>query len=179
MLATLSASAQKSIYAGFPESFESPDTSAKAHYKKDMATLKTGEWILDQAILAGVPDRDRVATGKQSIRMNQNRSKDAYLAMNFDLTEGASKVTVAYGAYYKDVASTFKLESSTDGGNTWKQVGNDVVCDSKEVKIAEFAPTVKGTVRFRINKLGLGDSKADPSIKNGRLCIDDITVYKY
>ena len=126
--------AQKALYANFPENFESPDTAAKAHYKAETIKLKTGEWVLDYALLGALAGHDHFnPTGKQSIRMQQNRSKPAYVEMNFDLSEGASKVTVAYAAYYKDVASVWCLEYSTDGG---------------------------------------------PSIKNGRLSIDDITIYK-
>jgi hypothetical protein len=169
--------AQKALYANFPETFDSPDTSAKAHYKKAMVTLKTGEWNFDFAILGALQGHDHF-NGKQSVRMQQNRSKDAYVAMNFDLTEGASKVTVAYASYYNDVSSVWKLEYSTDGGSTWTQAGKDMTADSKDLKTAEFLLDVKGKVRFRITKTGLGDGKADSSIKNGRLSIDDFAIYK-
>lgn len=171
--------AQKALYPNFPETFESPDTSAKAHYKKADVKLKSGDWNLDQAILGALTNHDRFnPSGKQSIRMQQNRSKSAYLEMNFDLTEGASKVTVAYASYYKDAPCIWKLEYSQDQGLSWKQAGSDINTDLKELKTAEFNLDLKGKVRFRINKLGLGDGKADASIKNGRLSIDDIAIYK-
>ncbi len=110
--------------------------------------------------------------------MQQNRSQPAYLEMNFDLPEGASKVTLAYAVYYKDAPSLWRLEYSTDGGATWLQAGKDIPTESTELKTAEFNLDIKGKVRFRVNKLGLGDGKKDPSIKNGRLSIDDLAVYK-
>ena len=171
--------AQKALYPNFPETFESPDTSAKAHYKKAEVKLKSGDWNLDEAILGALTNHDRFnPAGKQSIRMQQNRSKPAYLEMNFDLNDGASKVTVAYASYYKDAPCIWKLEYSLDQGITWKQAGEDVKTESKELKTAEFNVDLKGKVRFRINKLGLGDGKSDPSIKNGRLSIDDLAIYK-
>lgn len=171
--------AQKALYPNFPEAFEWPDTAAKTHYKKADVKLKSGDWNLDQAILGALTNHDRFnPSGKQSIRMQQNRSKSAYLEMNFDLPDGASKVTVAYASYYKDAPCVWKLEYSLDQGLTWKQAGQDIGTETKELKTAEFNLDLKGKVRFRINKLGLGDGKTDPSIKNGRLSIDDFAVYK-
>lgn len=169
--------AQKTLYANFPETFDSPDTSAKSHYKKGMLILKSGEWNFDYAILGALTGHDYF-NGKQSVRMQQNRSQPAYIEMNFDLTEGASKVTVAYASYYKDATCVWQLEYSTDGGTTWIQTGKDIVAEAKELKIAEFPLDLKGKVRFRINKVGLGDGKKDSTIKNGRLSIDDIAIYK-
>lgn len=171
--------AQKAVYPNFPETFESPDTSAKSHYKKEDIKLKSGDWTLDQALLGALENHDRFnPTGKQSIRMQQNRSKSAYLQMNFDVLEGASKVTVAYASYYKDPSCVWRLEYSVDQGKTWLQTGADVQTGEKELKTASFDVSIKGPVRFRINKLGLGDGKIDSSIKNGRLSIDDFTIYK-
>lgn len=180
LLTSLATYAQKKeVYANFPENFESPDTSAKAHYKAETIKLKTGEWTLDQALLAAVAGRDRFnPAGKQSVRMQQNRSKSAYLSMDFDLNEGASKVTLSYGSYYKDPLSIWQLEYSTDGGNVWQAAGKEITTETTDLKTAEFPLNLKGKVRFRINKLGLGDGKKDPAIKNGRLSIDDITIYK-
>ncbi|MDQ8052057.1 MAG: hypothetical protein REI78_03485 [Pedobacter sp.] len=169
--------AQKSVYANFPETFDSPDTSAKAHYKKADVALNSGAWNFDNAILAALQGHDKY-NGKQGVRIQQNRAKPSYVEMNFDLTEGASKVTVAYASYYKDASCVWRLEYSTDGGTTWVQAGKDINAEAKELKTAEFILDLKGKVRFRINKLGLGDGKTDPNIKNGRLSIDDIAIYK-
>jgi len=171
--------AQKALYPNFPETFESPDTAAKGHYKKADVKLKSGDWNLDQAILGALANHDRFnPSGKQSIRMQQNRSKSAYLEMNFDVNEGASKITVAYASYYKDEPCVWRLEYSLDQGLSWIQAGQDIKTESKELKTAEFNVELKGKVRFRINKLGLGNGKTDPSIKNGRLSIDDFAIYK-
>ncbi|WEK19816.1 MAG: hypothetical protein P0Y49_01440 [Candidatus Pedobacter colombiensis] len=170
--------AQKgNLYTNFPETFESPDTTAKSHYKKADVDLKSGNWIFDQSLLGAIGDRDRV-NGKQSVRFQQNRDKSSFLEMNFDLLNGASKVQVAYGSYYKDPSCKWRLESSTDGGKTWKQEGKDIEDANNKLQVAIFNLDLKGRVRFRINKLGLGSSKDDPSIKNGRLNIDDFAVYQ-
>jgi len=170
------------LYGGYPESFEAPDFSVKGSY--DMAAinnnvdLATGNWKLQQAILGNTILRDKFnLPGKQCIRMQQNLSVPGYVQMNYDVTEGASKVTVFYGKYSTDPTCTFKLEYSTNGGTTWVQAGADVK-DMPETgsKQAVFMVNLTGNVRFRINKLGLGNSTA--SKPNGRLCIEDIAIYK-
>ncbi len=96
--------------------------------------------------------------------------------MNFDLPNGASKVTFSYGAYYTDASSTFQLEYSQDGGTTWKKTGEAVADASETSRVAIFLMDLKGNVRFRINKLGLGATNG-VDIFNGRLSIEDFAVF--
>jgi hypothetical protein len=170
------------IYDGFPEGFEVPDASEKASYNMTAIAnnidLATGNWKLQQALLGNTLIRDKYnLPGKQCVRMQQNLASSAYVQMNFDVTEGASKVTVFYGKYYTDPTSTFRLEYSINGGTNWVIVpGNITDMPDRGSKQATFIVDVPGNVRFRINKLGLGPSSA--TVFNGRLCIEDIAVYK-
>lgn len=172
------------IYPNWPESFESPDQSIKASYNMNTAevpdnsiNLKTGSWKLYQSILAATAGRDRInAPGLQSIRMQQNLKESAFLQMNFDLPNGASKVTFWAGAYHTDAVSTLRLEYSLDQGLTWLAAGPDIQCQSGASRQETFLLDIKGKVRFRINKLGLGTTSV-PNILNGRLCIEDIAIY--
>lgn len=171
-----------SIYEGFPEGFELPDASEKASYNMTAIAnnidLATGNWKLQQALLGNTVIRDKFnLPGKQCVRMQQNLSSSAYVQMNFDVTEGASKVTVFHGKYYTDPTSTFRLEYSTNGGTSWTVVpGNVTDMPDRGSKQATFMVDIAGNVRFRINKLGLGSSSS--TVSNGRLCIEDIAVYK-
>jgi len=164
------------LYAGFPESFETPDVSAKSSYNTgtNIIALSTGNWYLLQAILANTPVSDKInPPGKQCIRMQQNLTTSGYVQMNFDLPDGASKVTVFYGKYSTDAKSSFRLESSINGGTTWTAVGSNITdMPDKGNKQASWTVNFTGPVRFRINKIGLGTSN------NGRLCIEDFAVYK-
>lgn len=170
------------LYAGFPEGFESPDFSKKSSYDMPAISnnidLATGNWKLQQAILGNTVLSDKFnQPGKQCIRMQQNLSAAGYVQMNFDLTQGASKVTVFYGKYSTDPTSTFKLEYSTNGGTTWVQAGSNIsTMPAKGSTQATFMVNITGNVRFRINKLGLGASSA--TVQNGRLNIEDIAIYK-
>ncbi|SJZ61501.1 DUF5689 domain-containing protein [Sediminibacterium ginsengisoli] len=168
------------LYPGYPEDFESPDASQKGSYAAANITLKTGQWRLDQAILGNTSGRDRFnPAGLQCIRMQQELSASGYLQMNYDLPNGATKVTLSYGAYYTDASSTWRLEYSTNQGTTWQQIGNDISDAGSNgglAKGATFLMNISGPVRFRINKLGLGKNSA--TVQNGRLSIDDFAVYQ-
>jgi hypothetical protein len=169
------------LYNGYPEDFESPDAAQKGSYNMTATdnnlTLKTGSWKLYYAILGNTAGRDRFnPAGKQCVRMQQQLNFDAYVQMNFDLPNGASKVTFSYGAYYTDASSTFKLEYSQDGGATWQQTGEKVNDASDVPKVAIFLMDIKGPVRFRINKLGLGATNG-VDVFNGRLSIEDFSVF--
>jgi hypothetical protein len=168
------------LYTGYPEDFESPDFSQKASYAAANVTLKTGSWRFDQAILGNTSGRDRFnPAGLQCVRLQQNLSTNAYLQMNYDLPNGATKVTLSYGAYYTDASSTWRLEYSTNQGTTWQQTGADVSNAASNGGIAKgitFLMNISGPVRFRINKLGLGTTAG--SILNGRLSIEDFAVYQ-
>jgi len=172
------------LYAGWPETFDAVDASVKGSYDmkdKNAVSFPTGQWNLYQAILGTTAGRDRIVSGKNAIRMQQNLSVDGYVQMNFDVPNGASKVTLWYGSYYTDRSCTFKLEYSTDGGTTWKQTGEPIsdahtTTESMNSKQAVFLMNIQGPVRFRVTKLGLGTS--NNVINNGRLGLDDIAIYK-
>jgi hypothetical protein len=172
------------IYAGYPEDFESPDAAEKASYAGKDINLRTGNWRLEQCLLGVTTGRDRIVSGKQAIRFQQNlgTSSPAYLQMNYDLPNGATKVTLWYGSYYTDASSTFVLEASTNQGATWEQIGDKIAdahktSDNINAKQATFVMDIKGNVRFRVRKLPLGTTSI-PAIENGRLGIDDIAIYQ-
>ncbi len=175
-----------SIYNGFPETFEDVDPTLKNNYNKpeidNNVDMSTGNWHLFQSIIGETANRDRIVSGKQAIRFQQNLKVPALLQMNFDLADGASKVTFWYGAYYTDASSTFILEYSQDQGSTWTQIGEPITdahktSESLNAKQATFMMDIEGPVRFRINKLGLG-ATSGTTIQNGRLGVDDFAVYK-
>ncbi|MFC3196960.1 DUF5689 domain-containing protein [Parapedobacter deserti] len=173
------------LYAGWPETFEEPSHPKGSYNMPDIGnnvSFQTGEWHLYQAIIGTTAGRDRIVSGSNAIRMQQNRSDDEYLQMNFDVPHGASKVTFWYGSYYTDRSCTFQLEYSIDQGQTWNIVGEPIrdahtTSESLDAKQAVFLVDIAVPVRFRINKLGLGQSS--PTVENGRLGIDDFAVYQH
>lgn len=172
------------IYSGWPESFEDPSHPKGSYNMPEIdnnVVFGTGEWHLYQSIIGNTAGRDRIVSGQNAIRFQQNRSDDEYLQMNFDVPDGASKVTLWYGSYYTDRSSTFTLEYSIDQGETWHVVGEPIsdahsTAESANAKQAVFLMDIKQPVRFRVNKKGLGTS--NNLISNGRLGVDDIAVFK-
>ncbi len=171
------------IYPGFPESFEAVPQATKGSYDMNTTAVPdntvqfgTGRWKLYQAILGNTSGRDRY-TGTQGIRMQQGLTVPAVVEMKFDLPNGATKVTLLYGAYYTDAASSWKLEYSQDQGATWTQSGAVISDAGNWQRSATFLLNISGPVRFRINKLGLGPSNP-PTVLNGRLGLDDIAIYE-
>lgn len=163
----------------FLESFEN-GLPLKATYTAGTSTFPTsGMWFLDGAGVNNTAN-DAPVSGTYALRVNQNLSTPALIEMRFDLPDGASKFSVWYSSYAAsaDLPSTWMLEYSTDAGNTWKQTGEKIRAVSKVKAIATFTMDIRGPVRFRINKLGLGSNATDPTIENGRLSIDDISIYR-
>ena len=171
------------IYTGFPESFEAVPQATKGSYDMNTTAVPdntvqfgTGRWKLYQSILGNTSGRDRY-TGTQGIRLQQYLTVPAVVEMKFDLPNGATKVTLLYGAYYTDAASSWKLEYSQDQGATWTQTGPVISDAGNWQRTATFLMSISGPVRFRVNKLGLGTSNP-PTVLNGRLGLDDIAIYE-
>lgn len=172
------------LYGSWPETFEVPyqgKTSYNVAATNNLLELSTGTWYMLQCIQGETAGRDRIVSGKQAIRFQQNLTTSAFLQMNFDVPDGASKVTFWYGSYYTDRSCTFQLEYSTDQGITWTKIGESIsdahsTAESLIAKQAVFLMDIQGTVRFRINKLGLGTS--NNTVSNGRLGVDDFAIYK-
>jgi endonuclease G len=144
------------VYSGWPENFES---GSKTAYAAANVTLSTGSWNLDDALI-GTSSSDR-KNGSKAVRA-QNTGK---ITMNFNVTNGASQVSVKHGVYGSDASSTWQLWYSTNSGSTWTQTGSTVTTSSTTLNTATFTMSITGNVRFQIRKLS-----------GGRLNIDDITL---
>jgi hypothetical protein len=178
--ATDVANASGPIYSGWPENFDGLPTTAKGSYNSgtNLAALSTGTWYLYQAIL-GKEANDRAVSQPNAIRMQQNLSVAGLLQMNFDVPNGATKVTAWVGSYgaSSDKPAQWKLEYSKDQGATWTQIGEDKWAISKTKALVTFLMNIEGPVRFRIYKYGPGDGATDATIQNGRLSVDDFAIY--
>jgi len=159
------------LYRQFPEDFEEANP-LKSTYAAANVTFRTGSWLLSNAIVGGSYNNDRQTSGLYSVRMAQNNTSSAYLQMLFDVTEGASKVTVQHSIYATDSVARWQLEYSKNQGATWQAIGPVFTTHQGVKQQATIAMDIAGSVRFRINKFAL------TSGNNGRLSIDDIAIYK-
>lgn len=161
------------MYEGWPETFENYD-EPKAGYANRTVNVHTGPWWFQQTLLGETAGRDRIVSGEMAVRFQQGASVNAILEMQFDVPEGASKVTFWYGSYWNDPTSIFRLEYSTNQGLTWQQIGEDITdahttTISMDSKQAIFLMDIKGPVRFRLNR---------PARTGGRLGVDDIAIFR-
>jgi len=143
------------------ENFES---GTKTAYAAANVTLTSGVWNFNDALI-GTSSSDR-KNGSQSVRARNS----AIVAMTFDVTTGASTVTVLHALYGSDASSTWQLWYSTNSGSSWMQVGSTVTTSSTTLQTANFTVNVSGTVRFEIKK-------TDGS--SNRINFDDFTVNDY
>lgn len=144
------------IATNFPETFE---TGSKTAYAAANVMLGTGSWNLDNALL-GTSSSDR-KNGAKSVRIQNS----GIITMNFDVTDGASIVTVNYAKYGTDGNSTFELWASVNAGSSWSQVGTSVTASSTTLAQASFTANISGEVRFQLRKTS-----------GGRLNIDDFEI---
>ncbi len=175
------------IYAGFPETFEPVDPAdANMYYGPTgkTLTLSTGKWKINAGALQNTT-YDKIVSG-YAYRSGFNVNYSIYLEMDFDVPNGASKVSFYYGTWgnqtatpsatFKGEACTFQLEYSTDQGTTWNQVSNSTISEASWVaKQVSFDVDITGPVRFRIHRLG----QATTGAGNGRVNIDDFAIYKH
>jgi len=143
-------------YANWPETFES---GTKTAYTAGAITLTTGSWNLNDALI-GTSSSDR-KSGTKSVRIQNTGS----LIMNFNLTNGATGVSIKHAKYGTDANATWSLSYSTNSGATWTTLGSTITTSSTTLSTANFSLNVSGNIRFRLNKLS-----------GGRLNVDDFAV---
>jgi len=145
------------VYTGFPETFE---TGTKTAYAAADVVLSTGSWNFNDALL-GNSTSDR-KNGTKSVRVQNSGT----VTMNFDVTNGASSVTLAAALFGTDAASTWQLWYSTNSGTSWTQAGTTITTSSTALTTSTFALNVVGNVRFQIRKTS----------GTGRLNFDDFNI---
>jgi endonuclease G len=145
----------------FDEGFEA---GTKTAYAAGDVTFSSGSWNLNNA-LVGTSTSD-AKVGSHSVRITATGT----LSMNFDVTTGASTVTVKHATYGSDASSTWGLWMSTNGGSAYTQVGSTITSSSATLATATFTVNTNGTLRFQIRKA------TGTSI---RINIDEFTINSY
>ncbi len=148
--------AARSVYTGWPETFES---GTKGAYADGTVTLPTGVWDLNDALIGSLSSDSK--DGSKSVRIENTGT----VSMNFNVTGGASQVSIAHGVYGTDASSTWQLWYSTNSGSTWPQTGSTITTSSTTLSTATFTMSISGNVRFQVRKLS-----------GGRLNIDDFSI---
>lgn len=161
------------LYANFPEGWESHAASParKSSYTGSTDVFPSGEWLMSDMYSISSANLTN-KNGTYAVMMRNGVA--ANLTMNFNLPYGASKFSFYYGAATQSATDaplpiTVKVEYSQDAGNTWTQLGDNLLVSVQSTKyFKEYTLNLKGPVRFRISK----------DAANARLFVDDVAVYQ-
>ncbi|TKK69344.1 DNA/RNA non-specific endonuclease [Ilyomonas limi] len=126
--------------------------ASKPTYTSAIINFKTGDWYLADALI-GTSKSDVTESGA-AVRI-RNSGK---LGMGFDVN-GAQRVYVGYAVYANDQPSTWQLWMSTNGGDTYRQVGSTITAGNRTVQKIAFDVDQTGNVRFEIRKASGGKNR--------------------
>jgi endonuclease G len=148
----------RAVVSGFPETFES---GTKTAYAADAVTLSSGDWYLDDALIGNTSSDPK--NGTKSVRI-RNTGK---VSMLFNVTTGASSVTIKHAKYGSDGNSTWELWVSTNSGSSFSKVGSTITTSSTSLQTATFSMSISGNARFELRKVSGGTN---------RINIDDFSI---
>ncbi|KUG09091.1 T9SS type A sorting domain-containing protein [Solirubrum puertoriconensis] len=143
----------------FPEGFEA---GSKTGYAAGNVTLGSGSWNLNDALIGTSTSDAKVGT--KSVRIRNT----GILAMNFDVSTGASTVSVSHAVYTSysstnvatlDAPSSWELVMSTDNGASFTRVGSSITTSLGTLETATFTVNQSGNVRFQVRKLSGGTAR--------------------
>lgn len=135
---------------------ENFENVTKTAYAAADVKISTGSWNFDDALVGNLATD--LKNGLKSVRLRTGK-----ITMNFDVT-GLKMLYIKHGKFGNDLASTWQLMMSTDGGATFTQVGTDISENNTVLATDSFKVETTGKVRFQIKKAG-----------TTRINIDDIT----
>ncbi len=143
---------------------ENFETGTKTAYTAADVTLSTGVWNLNDALIGNTTADKKNGTKSARVR---NSGK---LTMKFNLTAGASTVTISHAKYSTDANSTWQLWYSTNNGLSYTQTGATITTSSTTLQSTSFTVNIAGTIRFEIRKT---DASAN------RINFDDISMVDF
>lgn len=151
----------RAVTQTFSEGFES---ATKTSYAAASVTLPSGSWTLDDALIGN--SSSDAKSGSQSVRMRNTGT----LSMNFDVSTGASTVTIKHALYGSDGSSQWQLWVSANSGSSYTQVGSTITTSSTALQTATFTVNQSGSLRLQVRKTSGGTN---------RINLDDVMVNSY
>ena len=148
------------ISATLTETFES---GTKTAYTTADATLSTGVWNLNDALI-GTSTSDRKAGTKSARVVNSGK-----LTMKFDKAGGAGTVSISHAKYGTDANGSWQLWYSTNSGTSYTQAGSTISTASTTLATQSFTLNLSGSVRIEIRK----------TAGTNRINFDNITITDY
>ncbi|MFD0752129.1 DNA/RNA non-specific endonuclease [Mucilaginibacter calamicampi] len=132
------------------------ETGEKSTYKKGDVDLITGNWTLNDALIA----TDSIGNKN---RHSSARLRSGYISMNFDVA-GVKQISIKHAKYGKGGKAKWQLYFSVDGGVIYLPLGMPVNDTDTLLRTDSFQFNITKRARFKIFKKG-----------TSRINIDDIT----
>lgn len=142
--------------------FENFDSGDKASYSPGSATLSTGDWYLEEALLGNLSN-DK-CNGTQCVRLDRRDGVDTEVFMLFDKEDGANEITFSIANYGSTSGNSVQVQYSTDGGSNWENVGDPIAATSV-LEQTTLLVEISGNIRFKFVQSG-----------NERMNLDDVTI---
>lgn len=143
------------------------DGETKTSYASATVSLSGLEWDLTETLI-GTSAAD-FKNGDRSARLRGYG--ESSMTMLEDKLGGVGFITFEYRRYGTDAQVDWRVEYSSDGGESWLQVGSSFTAPSTDdVQVFSEQLDVEGPVRFRIKR------ETETGGSNRRLNIDDILV---
>lgn len=143
---------------------ETFEAGTKTSYAVANVTFGSGSWSLNEALVGTTTSDPKIGT--KSVRIRNT----GIVGMNFNVTTGASTVTVKHAVYGTDPASSWELWQSVNSGSSYTKVGSTITTSSSSLQTATFNVNLNGTIRFQIRKVSGGTN---------RINIDDFIVNSF
>lgn len=142
----------------------------KAAYGSGSVTLSGLQWNMTDALIGTEANDWKI--GARSARMRGYATSS--FTMIEDKTDGLGTLSFSYQRYGTDAQVAWKVQYSTDAGQSWIQIGDSFTAASESI-VQTFSEdvNVEGSVRVRI----LADIASGTS--NRRLNIDNITLSNF
>jgi len=140
-------------------------------YNGSSVTLATGPWYIKGYTTMDGNDR---RNGARSVRLRGAVGDEGHrVEMEFDKSDGAGIISFKYGSYSNHSGGKIQLFVSSDSGETWDAVGDEITVPSwingGEVLLSADIEVYRiGNIRIKIEKVN--------ALANSSLNIDDIDI---
>ncbi|MCB5228980.1 MAG: T9SS type A sorting domain-containing protein [Candidatus Cloacimonetes bacterium] len=159
------------VQEGYFVNFEGPGET-KGAYASGEVSLSGIEWNMTEALIAKGGVEADWYNDTYAARLRGHGT--SAMTMLEDKPDGIGTISFFYRRYGTDAQVDWKVEYSTDSGDTWTQVGaNFTAPASDDVQTFSETVNVTGNVRIRIKRA------TESGAQNRRLNIDDILMTNY
>lgn len=157
------------VWGQYTVNFEGA-SETKTAYASGTVSLSSINWDMTEALIG--TDASDWKNGNRSARMRGYGTSSMTMLAN--KSTGAGIISFSYRRYGTDTQVDWRVEYSTNEGESWTQIGSDFTAPAND-NVQSFSEVlnVTGNIRIRIKRA------TESGTSNRRLNIDDITITDY